>query len=328
MSSALRPAARIWSGARRATVFLPFLLMSGCGSEGFRLFHPVGRVATTEWNTTLLSTGIMLLIIAPVTVLIFVFCWQYRKERNAKYDPNWSHSLPLELMMWGVPFLMVIVLAVISFNTTMQVNPSDPGDLAAKPGTDAQPPLQVDVITTDWQWLFIYPDQHIATIDELEVPAGRTVRLRMTSATVTNDFYIPQVAPMMDVMPGMRTLDAFDVNKQGAYEGFSANFSGAGFSWMQFATQIVPPADFAAWVAKVQASPQHLDFNSFQQLAKPTVNVDAKPSYFSDVSPQLWDQVYASVQGGKVYPVPEDLETQAPKPVPVTGKSGQVKVSS
>jgi cytochrome o ubiquinol oxidase subunit 2 len=325
MSSRLiRPALQL---ARRTATFLPVLALSGCGA-GFRLFHPVGPVATTEWNTTLLSTGIMLLIIAPVTVLIFVFCWQYRKERNAKYDPHWSHSLPLELLMWGVPFLMVVALGVISYQTTMLVNPADPKALAQPPGAAGDPPLEVDVITTDWQWLFIYPAQHIATIDQLEVPAGREVRLRMTSATVTNDFYIPQVAPMMDVMPGMRTLDAFTVGKPGNYEGFSANFSGAGFSWMQFMTNIVPPAEFAAWVAKTQASPTRLDFNSFQKLAKPTINVDTKPSYFSQVSGKLWDQVYASIQNGKVYPVPEDLESKAPQPVPPQGKPGQVKVSS
>ncbi|OYV37176.1 MAG: hypothetical protein B7Z81_06370, partial [Acidocella sp. 20-61-6] len=290
-SFSLRPALR---AARRAVLFVPVLALSSCG-VGFRLFHPVGPVATTEWNTTLLSTGIMLLIIAPVTVLIAVFCWKYRKGRNAKYDPSWSHSLPLELLMWGVPFLMVIALGVISYNTTMLVNPADPRALAQHPGAVGEPPLQVDVITTDWQWLFIYPDQHIATIDQLEVPAGREVRLRMTSATVTNDFYIPQVAAMMDVMPGMRTLDTFTVDNPGNYEGFSANFSGDGFSWMQFMTNIVPPAAFDAWVAKTQNAPEHLDFASFQTLAKPTINKDIKPSYFSQVSGKLWDQVYASI---------------------------------
>jgi len=292
----------------RLLAALPVLALSGCGTE-FRLFHPVGPVAFAEWRFTLLDVGVMCLIIVPVTVMVAVFVWRYRKGRNATYDPTWSHSLGLELVMWGVPFVIVIFLAYNSYKSTMLVNPYGPGALnLANP---ADEPLQVDVITTDWQWVFVYPQQGIATVDDLVVPAGRPVRLRLTSTSVTNDFYIPEVAPMIDVMPGMRTMDAFQVNHAGNYEGFSADFSGDGFSWMQFSTRIVPAADFDKWVAKTQASPAQLSYMAFTKLAVPTVNVGAKPEYFSHVPADLFDSVYTAAQQGVVYPVVGEVNIPA-----------------
>jgi cytochrome o ubiquinol oxidase subunit 2 len=299
----------------RLAALSPLLLVGACsGNDGFRLFHPVGPVASAEFHYTLISTGVMMLIIVPTTVLTCVFAYRYRKSANASYDPSWSHSLPLELLMWGVPLLIVVALAYFTYQSVFLVNPAGPESLNETPGMAmGSDPLQVDVVTTDWQWLFIYPGQKIATIDDLVVPAGRTVQFRLTSATVTNDFYIPQVAPMIDVMPGMRTLDAFRVDHTGTYEGFSADFSGAGFSWMQFATRIVSPDDFSKWVAQTQTAPSHLDYAGFQKLAQPTINEDAKPAYFSDVDPKLWDEVYTGVQQGAVYPVPKEMQTKAPE---------------
>jgi len=288
------------------------LCLSGCVGD-FRLFHPVGPVGSDEFHFTVIATGIMMLIIGPTTVLTCVFAWRYRKAkegvvRAAPYHPEWSHSLPLELAMWGIPLLITAVLAICTYEGVMLVNPAGPNALAS--AVCIGPPLEVDVITTDWQWVFVYPQYGIATIDDLVVPAGRTVEMRLTSATVVNDFYIPQVAPMIDVMPGMRTLDAFQVNRPGQYEGFSADFSGAGFSWMQFSTRIVPNADFVAWVAKTTASPEHLSFADFQKIAQPYVNTDAKPSYFSQADPNLFVEVYDAVQKGAVYPSPEEIETK------------------
>jgi cytochrome o ubiquinol oxidase subunit 2 len=329
---------RLWP-----TAFL--LLLPGCGAE-FRLFHPVGPVASAEWRFTLISTSIMMLIIVPTTVMTCVFAFRYRKSRNATYDPTFSHSLLLELAMWGVPLMITLVLAYCTYTSVFLVDPANPGSLLpagtaeVKPGPlDANymcPPgavsepgaLEVDVITTDWQWIFVYPQQGIATIDDLVVPQGRNVQLQMTSDSVTNDFYIPQVAPMMDVMPGMRTMDGFRVDQPGSYEGFAADFSGDGFSWMQFSTRIVSQGDFAAWVKQTQASPNHLDYARFQQIAQPTINEGAKPSYFSGVPSNLFVQVYNATRNGVDYPVPEDIQTKAPFPSPTTGKHGEVKASS
>jgi cytochrome o ubiquinol oxidase subunit II len=297
----------------RPLLFLSALFLSGCSTVQYRLFHPADAIANVEWHYTIIDVAVMLLIILPITFLIALFMWRYRKSRNAAYDPNWSHSLGLELLMWGVPFIIVVVLGYYSYQSVMLVNPYGPTVLAKAADTDA--PLQVDVVTTDWQWLFIYPQQGIATIDDLVVPQGRVVDLRLTSTSVVNDFFIPQLAPMIDVMPGMRTQDAFEDNRVGNYEGYSADFSGVGFSWMQFSTRIVTPSDFDAWVAQTQASPNKLGYAQFRQLARPTVNVGAKPAYFSGVDSDLFDKVYHAALQGVVYPVPAEF------PIPVPAKT-------
>jgi cytochrome o ubiquinol oxidase subunit 2 len=327
-----------WSRVSRQIICLPLLFLAGCVPASYRLFHPNGAIANLELQSTIIDVAVMLLIILPVAVLICVFMWRYRKSANAAYDPHWSHSLKLEILVWAVPLITVCVLAYFSYRTTLAVNPYAPALLAnagapgqkmapesaampgmAMPGMVAEDadasstgPLQIDVITTDWQWFFIYPQLHIATIDELVVPQGRDVELHMTSATVVNDFFVPELAPMMDVMPGMRTVDMFKAKNTGAYKGFSADFSGAGFSWMQFAARVVTPHDYAAWVSSVQASPDHLSYDEFERRAQPTINIGAKPAYFSAVQAGLFAHVYDEVRNGKVYPVPADLtETMA-----------------
>ncbi|OYV41384.1 MAG: hypothetical protein B7Z81_01000 [Acidocella sp. 20-61-6] len=279
------------------------LALAGCSTGDYRLFHPVGAIAHTELLYTIIDVGVMLIIILPVAVMIGVFSWRYHHSRNATHTPDWSHSLTLEFLVWGVPLIMVAALGYFSFKSIFMVNPYGPTVLES----NAAAPLDVDVITTDWQWIFVYPAQHIATIDELEVPAGRNVQLRLTSTSVMNGFYIPQLAPMIDVMPGMRTKDAFESDQTGNFEGFSTDFSGAGFSWMRFATKIVAPADFDKWISTVQASPTQLSYAAFQKLAQPTVNVSAKPAYFSNVDPKLFEKVYDAANAGVVYPVPAAL---------------------
>jgi cytochrome o ubiquinol oxidase subunit 2 len=312
-------------GLKRAAGLTLLLALAGCGAD-YRLFHPVGPVANAEWYYTLLNTGVMLLIIVPTTIATLVFALRYRKSRAAAYDPSFSHSMILEVLMWGAPLIIVIILTFCAYSSVFAVNPAGPTSLDEPPGAGPAPAvLKVDVITTDWQWIFIYPQLHIATIDDLVVPQGQTVQLQLTSASVTNDFYIPQVAPMIDVMPGMRTLDAFRVDEPGNYEGFSADFSGAGFSWMQFSTRILSADDFANWVKQTQTAPDHLDFAKFQKIAQPTINQGAKPQYFSNADPNLFAEVAMAVQQGEVFPVPEDIDTKAPNASPAPGKANEVK---
>ena len=258
------PCRHVWSRMARQVICLPMLFLAGCVPASYRLFHPNGPIANLELQSTIIDVAVMLVIILPVAVLICVFMWRYRKSANAAYDPHWSHSLTLEILVWAVPLITVCVLAFFSYETTLAVNPYGPAVLGradaaapkmrmasvapAMPGMvmqtpDPSPagPLQIDVITTDWQWFFIYPQLHIATIDELVVPQGRDVEFHMTSATVVNDFFVPELVPMMDVMPGMQTVDMFRAKNTGTYKGFSADFSGAGFAWMQFAARVVTP---------------------------------------------------------------------------------------
>lgn len=282
---------------------LPVLALGACSSGDYRLFHPVSLLAIQEWHATIIDFVVMMCIITPVALAMIVFGWRYHKSRNAKYAPDWSHNTALEFIVWGVPLLVVIGLSFYTVKTIYGVNPYNPALLHKQVKTAPQSVLNVDVIATDWQWVFIYPEQHIATIDELVVPQGAVVKMRMTATSVSNDIYIPQLLPMMTVMPGMRTKDTFDAPVTGNYMGFAADFSGAGFSWMRFATHIVTPEAFTAWVQKVSASPTQLSFDELQKVAQPQVNYDAKVSYFSNVDPMIFDQELQAVMGGKIYPV-------------------------
>jgi cytochrome o ubiquinol oxidase subunit 2 len=279
------------------------LLLSGCSTISFRLFHPDSPVSVAEWRYMVVDVGVMMLIILPVTLLILVFLFRYRKSRNAAYDPNWSHSMGLELAMWGIPILIVAFLGFESYRSSLLVNPFNP--TALNMSDPANPPLEVDVVTTDWQWFFVYPQYGIASVDDLPVVAGRPVKLYLTSTSVANDFFIPQVAPMIDVMPGMRTADAFQVNRPAFFEGFSADYSGAGFSWMQFSTRVLSKADFDKWVAATQSAPNQLTYAAFTKLAVPTINVGAKPQYFSHADPDLLVKVYNAARAGTVYRIPD-----------------------
>lgn len=286
---------------------LPVLALGACSSGDYRLFHPLNAVAAQEWRATIVDTVVMALIIVPVLLTIIFFAWRYRKGANAKYDPHWSHNTVLELLVWGVPFVVVAGLGIYSVKTIYAVEPYNPGLLQKQVEANPENVLNVDVIATDWQWVFIYPQQHVATIDELVVPQGSVVKLRMTSTSVSNDIYIPQLAPMIAVMPGMRTMDTFDAPTLGNYTGFAADFSGAGFSWMQFATRIVPKEDFASWVQNAASSPNELSYAAFQKVAEPQLNEGAKVSYFSNPDPQLFEKILAAAQAGVVYPVSDEL---------------------
>lgn len=299
----------------RSIAFLPLLLLSGCSahslSRQFLIFHPAGPLSGADMRFTVLDVAVMLGIIIPTAVVTTFFLLHYRKTNTtAAYDPTWSHSNVIELVVWAVPLLTVALLGYYAYRGTYAVDPFHPRLLkVAQAGPGAVPPrLRVDVITTDWQWLFIYPKQHIAIANELVIPRGATVDFHMTSATVVNDFFIPNLAGMIDVMPGMRTEQVLVADKLGTYKGYSANFSGSGFSWMGFKTRVISPKRFQDWVQSVQHVPLHMDYAQFNAFAKPTKNINGKTYEFSDVKGRLFDQVIEGVLKGRVY------TTQLPPP--------------
>ncbi|MHB1567401.1 MAG: ubiquinol oxidase subunit II [Acidiferrobacter sp.] len=292
------------------------LLLSGCAPHGFVLFHPRGPIATAELHFMTIDVLVMSAVVGFTGLLVAFFIWRYRKSSGkGRYDPQWSHSNLLEVLVWGIPLSIVGFLAYYSYKGTFAINPYNPTVLARAPigapaMTGATRPsarthtLDVDVITTDWQWVFIYPHQHIAAVDKLVVPVHTTVRFRLTSATVVNDFFIPQLVGEIDVMPGMRTKQAMRVSTIGTYHGFSADYSGGGFSWMNFVTQAVSPDQFHQWVRRMQQQPRHLTYAAFNRLATPTINLHETPRYFSDVSSGLFDHIIRTVMMGKVYATP------------------------
>lgn len=239
--------------ARRGLFLAPLLWLAGCNTV---VLNASGDIAAQQGNLVIVSTLLMLLIIVPVMILICLFAWRYRKANTAaEYAPNWDHSTKLELMIWGAPLLIIIVLGAITWIYTHLLDPYRPLSRidANRPVVAGIKPLEIQVVAMDWKWMFIYPDQGIATINELVTPIDVPVRFKMTSSTVMNAFYIPALAGMVYTMPGMETQLNAVMNKVGVYDGFSSNYSGEGFSQMRFKYHGVSQGDFDAWVAKTKA---------------------------------------------------------------------------
>ena len=221
----------------------------------------------------MISTLLMLLIIVPVIVLTLVFAWRYRQSNTAApYAPDWDHSIQLELVIWAAPLLIIIALGALTWITTHTLDPYrslsriGPGRPIAR---DA-PPLTVEVVALDWKWLFIYPEHGVATVNELAAPVDRPLRFKITSTSVMNAFYVPALAGMIYAMPGMETRLHAVSNRPGVYEGFSANYSGAGFSDMKFKFHTMSDDEFERWVKSLKASGNALDRTGYLKLEQPS----------------------------------------------------------
>ncbi len=299
-----------WQGfVPRTFTVLTIFLCSGCASNSLWLIHPRGPVADASLRAWIVDTAATLLVIGPATLLVSWAMWRYRRVNGkGRYVPGWSHSVPIEIICWGAPFLVVIGLGYYSLQGALATDPAGPGAMAPGSSADAsKPPINIDVITTDWQWLFIYPDRHIAMANKLVLPVHTPVRFRLTSSTVATDFFIPQLVGQIDVMPGMRTGQGLIADQTGVYEGFATEFNGPGFSWMRFQTAVVSDADYEAWVASMQQAPAHLDDAAFKQFATPTINYNNTTTRFSAVQAGLFDHVMQDVMMGNVYPTPPNM---------------------
>jgi cytochrome o ubiquinol oxidase subunit 2 len=264
-------------------------LLAGCARD---VLDPAGDVALQQRNLIYTATGLMLLIIVPVLVLIVVFAWRYRSSnRAATYDPKFDHSTSLELVIWSVPLLIIIALGAVTWSSTHLLDPFRPlGRIAAdKPVDPAAKILRVQVVAMDWKWLFIYPEEGVASVNELVLPVDRQVRFDITSTNMMNTFYAPTLAGMIYAMPGMQSTLHAVINRPGDYEGFSANYSGAGFSDMRFALHGVDEAGFQRWVADAKAAGRPLGTETYLALEKPSEKVPAMR--FSTVQPELFERV-------------------------------------
>jgi cytochrome o ubiquinol oxidase subunit 2 len=278
---------------------LAALPLSGCHMV---VLNPSGDIAAQQAHLVVQSTVLMLLIIVPVIVLTVLFAWRYRQSnKEATYTPDWDHSTQLELVIWGAPLLIIIALGLITWISTHTLDPfrqlqriSEDRPLAL----DVKP-LEVEVVALDWKWLFIYPELGIATVNELAAPVDTPIEFKITASTVMNSFYIPALAGQIYAMPGMQTQLHAVINQAGEYRGFSANYSGAGFSGMHFQFHGMNQADFEAWVKTVQAGQNKLERASYLSLEQPSIN--APVQYFGQVTPQLFNAVLnRCVEEGKM----------------------------
>ena len=272
-------------------LFGPLVLL--CAACDRAVLNPAGDVARQQRNIIYISTGLMLLIIIPVLILIVLFAWRYRKGGGGTYDPGFDHSTSLELVIWSAPLLIIIALGALTWSSTHLLDPFRPLDpIKTGPEAAAAPavaPLRVQVVAMDWKWLFIYPEQGVATVNELVLPVNRPVSFEITSTNMMNAFYAPTLAGMVYAMPGMQSQLHAVLNRPGNYEGFSANYSGAGFSDMRFRLHGVDAAAFDAWVTGAKAGGRALDLDTYRQLAQPSEKV--APMLFAQVPSDMFQHI-------------------------------------
>jgi cytochrome o ubiquinol oxidase subunit 2 len=236
------------------------LALSGCGEMG--LLDPAGPVARGERAMFFNAVVIMAAIIVPIIVLTLYFAWRYSaKKPVGKYTPEWTYSGRLELLVWSIPALVIIFLGGIAWIGSHELDPPRP----LKSNVRAIP---VQVISLDWKWLFIYPEQGVASVNHLVIPAGTPVAFRITSATVMNSLIVPRLGSQMYAMAGMDGKLNLQADKPGRYQGLSAHYSGEGFSQMMFYADALPPARFADWVARTRAAGPVLDAPTYLQMIK------------------------------------------------------------
>jgi len=257
---------------RRGLFLAPLAALAGCNTV---VLNPSGDIAQQQAHLIIVSVLLMLLIIVPVLFLVVYFARKYRASNtDAAYEPDWDHSTKLELVIWGAPLLIIIVLGLITWITTHKLDPYRPLERldANRPIPASTKPLVVQVVALDWKWLFIYPEQGIATVNELVVPVDVPVRFKISASSVMNAFYIPELAGMIYAMPGMETTLNAVQNRPVTSFGISSNYSGAGYSDMKFSYRGVAQGDFDGWVQSVKAGGgATLDRANYLTLEKPSI---------------------------------------------------------
>ncbi|MEA1830920.1 ubiquinol oxidase subunit II [Methylobacterium durans] len=274
----------------RALALVPLLgLLAGCNMV---VMQPSGDIAARQRDLVIASTGLMLLIILPVIALTLFFAWRYRASNTqAKYDPDWHHSTQLEVVIWAAPLVIIIALGALTWISTHTLDPFRPLSRidASRPLPADVKPLPVEVVSLDWKWLFFYPEQGIATVNELAAPVDRPITFKITSASIMNSFYIPALAGQIYSMAGMETKLHAVINKAGIYDGFSANYSGSGFSRMNFKFHGLDQAGFDAWVAKVKQEGTDLSRDAYLKLEKPSEQEPVR--YFGSYEDGLYSAI-------------------------------------
>ncbi len=225
----------------------------------------------------------MLVVVIPVIVATLAVAWWYRSSNtHASRDTDELYEGRVEFVVWSIPALTVILLGGVIWIGSHQLDPRAPLSGKSKP-------VHVEVVALDWKWLFIYPDLGVAAVNQLVIPAGTPVEFQLTSATVMNSFFVPQLGSQIYAMGGMTTHLNLMADQPGEYPGLSANFSGDGFSWMRFTVKTVPAAEFNTWIEHTQAASARLDDASYAELAKPSKNV--APITYRLGEPKLFDHI-------------------------------------
>ncbi len=261
------------------------LFIGGCD---FALFAPEGEIGRNIRNTIFITVGLMLLVVIPTLCLIVWVALKYRKGNDAEYEPEWEHSTKIEMWAWGVPIVIIAILATITYYTSFSMDPRTP--IKSEKET-----MKVQVVALEWKWLFIYPEQGIATINEIAVPVDTPVEFLITSNDTMNSFFIPRLGGQLYAMAGMENRLHLIANQEGVYRGISSNYSGFGFSGMRFKVLSLPDEKFNQWVDKVKTSDKKLDAESYHKLEKKTRDNPAE--YFGHIDPLQFKNIIEKFKG-------------------------------
>lgn len=267
-------------------LFHVIVLLNGCND--LVIVCPKGQIGLEERSLILTAFSLMLIIVVPIIIITIFFAIKYRtsNSKNTEYNPEWDHSKKIELIIWSIPILIIIILSILTWKSTHKLDPKRPIITSSTIN-----PIIINVISLDWKWLFIYPEQKIAVINELVIPINTPIKFNVTSNSVMNSFFIPQLGGQIYAMAGMRAELHLIANVAGQYKGISSNFSGSGFSGMKFnviATQT--HTEFEKWIQKVKTSPYQINnILTYEKLAQPSKYHPV--TYFSSVQSDLFYNV-------------------------------------
>lgn len=254
-----------------------------CSSSPWVLMDPKGPIATDEKHLILTAFALMLIVVIPVIIMTFAFAWKYRaSNKQAAYTPKWDNSHAIEVVVWTVPAIIVLILSVLVWRSTHELTPE-------KPLASEVKPLVVEAVAMNWKWLFMYPEQGVATVNHLVIPTGTPITFRITSDSVMNSFFIPRLGGQIYAMAGMQTELNLLADTEGTYRGLNTQFSGEGFSGMNFQVKATTPQAFENWLKETKTAGDKLDNVRFRQLEEPS-EFD-QPISFSSFQPGLFQSI-------------------------------------
>lgn len=246
------------------------------------VLDPKGLIAEKQRHLLLVASSLMLVVVIPTFLMFLFFAWKYREHKGSKYSPDWDFNFIAEICWWGVPFVIIIILSIITFKTSHSLNPFKPLESDKKP-------IEIQVVALQWKWLFIYPEYGIATVNYIEFPKDTPVNFEITADAPMNSFWIPQLGGQIYAMPAMRSKLHLMAGELGSYRGVSANISGSGFAGMVFTAKATTDQEFKNWISSVRGSTKSLGMMEYENLVLPTEYVPV--SYYRLQKNDLFDAV-------------------------------------
>ncbi len=244
-------------------------------NSNIAVLEPKGLIAEKERDLIITASELMLIVVIPVFFMTFYFAWRYREGKGSAHTPDWEHNAIAEYFWWGVPIVIIICLAVITWKSSFELSPF-------KPIQSTKKGIVIQAVALQWKWFFIYPEEGIATVNYIQFPVDTTVKFEITADAPMNSFWIPQLGGQIYAMPAMRSTLNLIANQIGSYRGLSSNISGTGFAGMTFEAKVTSDSDFNRWVSSVKSSSQGFGKKEYENLVKPTMNVPASTYVLKD----------------------------------------------